>query len=65
MFDFELHYKNNCGLHTPMRALVFCWKLSLGAAVGSALGAAASSVGSGVLACGMDLAMAKKSWMSL
>lgn len=49
-----------------MRASVFFLKLSLGVAAGSVLGAALSeSEGAGVLDVGMDLAMAKKSWMSL
>lgn len=48
-------------LHIPMRASVFCLKLSLGAVsvVGAVLGS--ESQGSGELAVGMDLAMAKKS----
>lgn len=46
-----------------MRALVFCLKLSLGVAAASVLGAelVSESEGRGVLAVGMDFAMAKKS----
>lgn len=56
-------YTPYAGLHIPMRASVFCLKLSLGAAAGSVLGAVvgSESEGSGALAVGMDLAMAKKS----
>lgn len=53
--------RTKAGVYAPMRASVFCRKLSLGAAAGSASGAAAPSEGSGVLAVGMDFAMAKKS----
>lgn len=50
-----------------MRASVFCLKLSFCVAGGSALSAVevSESEGSGALEVGMDLAMAKKSWMSL
>jgi len=51
-----------------MRAWVFCLKLSL-AAGGSVLGAVPGSQPEGSveleLEVGMDIAMAKKSWMSL
>lgn len=55
------------GLYIPMRASVFCLKLSLGVAMGSVLVAVvvSESEGSGELAVGMDLVMARKSWMSL
>lgn len=49
--------------YIPMRASVFCRKLSLGVAAGSVLGAeeVSASDGSGPLVVGIDLAIAKKS----
>lgn len=54
-------------VYTPIRASVFCLKVSLGVTERSVLGAAvvSGSEGEGVLAIGMDLAIARNSWMSL
>lgn len=54
------------GLRVPMRASVFCLKLSL-AVVGSVLAAGllSQSEGGAEPEVGMDLVIAKKSWMSL
>lgn len=51
------------GLCIPMRASVFCRKISLGVGAGSVLAAVAvpDSEGTGLLAVGIDLAMDKKS----
>lgn len=59
--------RQHIGLCIPMRASVFCRKISLGVGAGSELGAVvvADSEGTGLLAVGIDLAMDKNSWMSL
>lgn len=52
-------------VYIPIRLSVFCLKLSLGVVVAVLVGAVILLQGTEAAAVGKDLAMAKKSWMSL